>query len=38
MSENCVVTTVKPGFGAVMVWGCFGGEIARDLVQIKGII
>ena len=30
--------TVKYGGTAVIVWQCFGGEIARDFVQIKSIM
>ena len=38
MSVNCIVPTVKHGDGTVMVRRCFGGEIFKDFVQIKGII
>ena len=38
MSENCTVPTVKHGGGALVIWGSFGGEIAGDFVQIKGIM
>ena len=38
MSENCIMPTVKHGGGAIMVWGYFGGEIAGDFVQIKGVM
>lgn len=41
-SEDClndknVVTTVKQSVDLFLVWGCFGGETAGDLIRVNGI-
>ena len=33
-----MVPTVMHGGGAVMVWGCFAGDIVSDLFRIQGIL
>ena len=36
MVSACVVPTMKPGGGGVMVWGCFAGDTVSDLFRIQG--
>ncbi|KAJ8728624.1 hypothetical protein PYW07_006320 [Mythimna separata] len=39
VNDACTVASVKHGEGSVMVWGCFGGSAAGNLVRIlKGIL
>ena len=36
--DEYVVPIVKHVGESLMVWGCFGGERAGDLIQVKGIM
>ena len=38
LAAACIVPTVKHGGGSVMIWGCFEGSTAGNLIKIKGIL
>uniref|UniRef100_A0A3B4GVI0 Transposase Tc1-like domain-containing protein n=1 Tax=Pundamilia nyererei TaxID=303518 RepID=A0A3B4GVI0_9CICH len=38
MVPQCVASTVKPGGGSMMVWGCFAGSRAGDWYRVRGTL